>query len=482
MSGKKLQVFCKIIDFIQDQDEEFADIIRATCNDVVLNATRNKPGITFLMPEKKYREEIANLAYSSDIAEAAKASEMIQSLILSGAYENGAQMKEDPFLANCLMTPQVVEVEKVDGGKVHFKSGAIAERDMKFKCTRDKFFVWKLTGKLPIRTKDAPRRDFVKKPAMKKGTAKHGSYESDFSKMITRNKIMVAIENIYLSHELQRRTAGIKVPDVYFLYTCSLLSYLHEQNREVFEQMMLEMSLDKTDLYFLIEPHTDGNYKIDGQIIDDWWAKNADYQKIDPHCSDCISKWLEDSKTERKNKLTQRENELKNISKSPNMALQLQQAYKKLYPEDSDKIVRDEARYVASVSFKRFENAPNLDTYQFHNIVNYLGDLLHDHRNVLINHINIQSSIRPVNELNALETFIEGSWALYVPACTGEVKNHRKQPTDRAMLMDIPKMSKTHNRLITDPAITVDEIMKVIGNQDAKFLDHLRSELKTLNK
>jgi hypothetical protein len=410
---------------------------------------------------------------------------MIQSLILSGSYATGAQMKDDPLLANCMMVPQVVEIEKVDGGKVHFKNGAIAEKDTRFKCTRDKFQVWKLTGELPLKTKDAPRRDFKKsdrKPIK-------GSYENtlNFEAMKLRNKIMITIENIYLSHEFQRRSSGIKCPDVYFLYEVSLLCFLAEKEDALFDKAMWMMSLDKTDLYFLLQPHSVSDYLLEQSTVEEWWAKCQDYTQIDAvKCCKCIRKWLNDTKEKRKKLIAEHEKALKSVQESPNIAADLTGLYNKFYSaEMPQKMVQDEARFIACDLFTRFEADHVLDDARFHFIVNYLGDLLQSNKNVLINDANLKMSIRPIEKIEAIKSFKDGCWALYVPALKDEVSlEHRKKKAQcHARVLDDVLQEKTHSRLISvgKDDIKVGDIMNIINN-DAKFRKHLEEELRLLNQ
>ena len=90
-SDLKFKVHCKIIDYVEQQDPELAQIIRAVCADGALTSLKGKPGITFLMPlDKAFREKLLKLATSDNYEDVDKANDMINALIIRDIFRSPA--------------------------------------------------------------------------------------------------------------------------------------------------------------------------------------------------------------------------------------------------------------------------------------------------------------------------------------------------------------------------------------------------------
>lgn len=76
---KKVQKYCRIFNWIQDNDEEFADVMINLCLDRIADINRRNQSITFLMPRGKLRTDIIDMAYST-VPE--KAVDIIISLVI----------------------------------------------------------------------------------------------------------------------------------------------------------------------------------------------------------------------------------------------------------------------------------------------------------------------------------------------------------------------------------------------------------------
>lgn len=76
---RKVQKYCRIFNWIQDVDEEFAEVMTNLCVDRIADTNKRIPSITFLMPKGKLRTEIIDLAYSNTPE---KAVDIIISLVL----------------------------------------------------------------------------------------------------------------------------------------------------------------------------------------------------------------------------------------------------------------------------------------------------------------------------------------------------------------------------------------------------------------
>jgi len=76
---RKVQKYCRIFNWIQDHDEEFAEVMTNLCVDRIADVNKRHPSITFLMPKGKLRTEIIDVAYSNTPE---KAVDMIISLVI----------------------------------------------------------------------------------------------------------------------------------------------------------------------------------------------------------------------------------------------------------------------------------------------------------------------------------------------------------------------------------------------------------------
>lgn len=76
---RKVQKYCRIFNWIQDNDEEFAEVMTNLCIDRIADTNKKHTSITFLMPKGKLRTEIVDLAYSNTPE---KAVDIIISLVL----------------------------------------------------------------------------------------------------------------------------------------------------------------------------------------------------------------------------------------------------------------------------------------------------------------------------------------------------------------------------------------------------------------
>lgn len=146
---KKVQKYCRIFNWIQDYDEELAEVMTNLCIDRICDTTKKYPSITFLMPKGKFRTEIIDMAYSSTPE---KAVDMIISCVLPYGFSsiesfNSAQSSQ---IGNKLryLFPKIVSP---NSKTVAFEDKLVIKTSNPKMIPRDgvKIFVWDIESGQP---------------------------------------------------------------------------------------------------------------------------------------------------------------------------------------------------------------------------------------------------------------------------------------------------------------------------------------------
>jgi hypothetical protein len=475
MATKKFKTYCRIIDYVDAVDSELAELIRGTCVDLTLGSTKGKPGITFLMPQDKaLRKKLADLAYSDQVEDANKASDMFNAMIFRDVFKSPSDwMAKKDDIPNCLLPSQHVELDSVSGKEVVFKSGARAVIDDGFKDASRKtnLAVWKLvSGEIPVTT-DKPSK--LKYAKMNKG--KTGGYDvSAQMSSSERYKIATAIENAYVLHQLQKGT-GIDVSsrDIYFEYTMSLINYIINVRKDtavMYEKVLPLISLDKLDFYLLVEPHKyGGNYLLDDGLIQEWWLQKGAH----PHNPKDVRLQIEELLKSGTGALvyTNRDQLLGKIAdircqlaqyidgRPRNCVDEIAKVYEQLEKSNSIgglgpvfpaqlaahyqnepglKMIQDELRYLTYGAFKSLESEPMFDQGRFHEITNMIGDCLfaatEDERakqQKLLNKNSIKYLISPTEKIGEIRVFLYSTMFMYIPLTESEAMNLKQKHSIR---------------------------------------------------
>lgn len=282
--SKKFQTYCRIGDYIETIEPELHSVMQGLCVLDTLNSRKsNKGGTTFLLPtDKKWREDLAKYAYSSDVNEAQKAVNMLNAHIIRDVFRSPAEwMSKDKYLANSLFPSQRVDIKGVAGtAEVEFENGSKAKLDPAFKdSSRNKnLAVWKIDKPLPVTdNKPAPVKQVVK--------PKRGGYAdlSEFSQQ-QRSQIAIAVENEYKLWCAAGAGTSVTVPHHTFTLRAdtspyeaaifSLLKFLltDPNCKQALYCAIPTLTWGKIDFYTLVEPHNNtGNYLLDDSIIAAWW-------------------------------------------------------------------------------------------------------------------------------------------------------------------------------------------------------------------
>jgi len=144
---KNLVKHCRIFQWVEAQDPEFAGAIRDLCLEGVLAPGKGGAGVTFLYPaEAADRAAIVARAYSEEADEAVR---QIEALIIPDALETASDFQARK-VGNRLGVP--FTVERVSGAKVHLAGGAVLAPAGDFaplKHRAGRVAVWTLAGRVP---------------------------------------------------------------------------------------------------------------------------------------------------------------------------------------------------------------------------------------------------------------------------------------------------------------------------------------------
>ena len=252
---KKLHKFCRIMLWVEAEEPELAQVIRQLCLEGALAAGKGSPGVTFALPTRELSATIVDKAYSSEPEEALR---LLDAHIIPQCLATAEQWQAAGAVGNrlgVLLGPATVD----DQGGLKIKEARLAPADDFVPLKKTNIAAWRVTeGRLPTEGVPAPRasRPPLKPPARKRraggsvyGGAAPGSAAGPCPQ---RRAIARRVEAQYL--EYLKDPAGRVDP--YLDQVVSLLSWLKNTQREVFEAVVPLLDRDPvTSFYLFLEPH-----------------------------------------------------------------------------------------------------------------------------------------------------------------------------------------------------------------------------------
>jgi hypothetical protein len=496
------KTYCRLIDYLDATDSDLAQLVRGTCVDLTLGSTKGKPGITLLIPDKEYRAKIAKLAYSSDPAEATKACDMLNALILRDVFKTGADfMSKRSNIPNSLYPSQHVGVKDVKGNSVTFESGATATLDSKFADSSKKgnLAVWHLKGEIPV-TDDKPAK--IERRPMRgvKGAkgSKSGGYDQEVATTLSANrrwKIAVAVENEYALSLIQRQIGGRSNPDPFVRCAMSLVEYLNEKEPERLKDALPLLSLSKADFYFLVEPHKGGDWLIPDYCIEDWWSKRSSHS-TGAGCKilDSLLASAGNAKDLPRIDAIRKDLLQKCNSKGRECVELTEKEYKGKYGDGAElKLLQDELRFLIHCSFEELESS-EYDGGKLGEIVNMIGEYMHkmtgtsDERKSggrMLNAAALKYSIAPGEKVDTIKCFINSNYFMFTPLSAAESrvipKSHTEMPKPGVKgVWNIVEANQqkysTHSRIVGDNINP--ELEDALKGVDPDVADRIRAALK----
>lgn len=247
MSAKKkvkLTRQCRIFQWIEDQDPEFAEAIHYLCLEGALSPGSRSTGVTFLYPkDRAYRQEIVDKAYGEEADEAVK---LVESLIIPDALRTAADFGRRPVGSKLGVK---YAVESAGGAKVQLAGGVelAPASDFRPRDDRaDRLAVWVVEkGRLPLSGEDY-RAPMAERRA-KGGAARRGGNEGG-----ERQALAAATEADF---DRCMRRDGCREHHPYLARVVSLLKYLRARSPEAYQRVLPVIDYDPVvSFYLLLEP------------------------------------------------------------------------------------------------------------------------------------------------------------------------------------------------------------------------------------
>ena len=463
MSGKKktqLVKYCRIFQWVEEQDSDFAGAIRDLCLEGMLSAGRHSSGVTFLYPkEKSYRQEIIDKAYGEDADEAIK---MVESLIIPDALLNGADFKDHDIGSRLGVK---FDVKSAGTSKVELDGGVelgVCESFRTLSKRAGSLAVWYVTnGRLPL-TGEAysPPRS-----GPKRGGARHNPRRGGNYHVSARESMARTVEAEYAECMQSDRCVS---HDPYLCKVVSLLNFI-----KVYHPKTLAVVLPMLDynpfvtFYLLLEPYkTTGNFIIPEGVLfggsDSWCGVEMYKDAVNEYKAffRSMSSQLEKSATGSQSGIPvvphayinragvgaqiDAARQTINANKNPRSALKsVREIYNVLATQNyirgmgpvlpdvvkmaqagAKKLWQDEFRFTIHEALEMLKGAP----YEKSTLDAILGDIKHkypgnDYENelVLCHASDISSNVGPRIELIMLMKFINSSDFLYLPVSPDSV-------------------------------------------------------------
>lgn len=251
MASKKLQKYCRIIQWIEAKDANLAAAIHDLCMVGALSGGRH--GATFLYPAAEVRKTIAAKTYSADAEEAVR---LVDAHIISGTVRTGAEFKTAGTRLGIKL-----EVESSSADAATLKNGAKLKVAKDFQPLRkDNIAVWEVeSGEVPLEgpTFEAPKRG--------RGEYRGGQEEARPAflggGLTSRAILATTVENEYSTCMAKDHCA---TRDPYLAHAVSLLNFLKGAHPTLLVALLPVIDRDPAvTFYLLVEPYkTTGDYLI----------------------------------------------------------------------------------------------------------------------------------------------------------------------------------------------------------------------------
>lgn len=466
MSEKSPQTYCRIMDYLDATDPEFANLLRGTCADMSLNLGR-KAGVTLLKPVKgAFREEIEKLAYSDKPADASKACNILNTLILKDIFTrpNDFAAADRPIPTSQYPSQQLDVSAK---GSTVSVQGATIKLDEKFEKTKQSEYlaVWDLTGKVePPSGKNVDMKRVPKRGDKKVGK-KGGYFPTQDQSRKLRFQIALAVENKYAAGMIGD-AAATKAQDPFVKYSASLMKHLVDSGEEdLVKKFLPELSRCKLDFYILLEPHS-VSYEIPDNIIESWWNNGR------PKLADCgINKFYDDllkkyPSAEIEDIEGKREAVLNQLQAQPRNAVQaVSEMYKEVYGAGAARKTRlDDLRFMSFMAFHQLEADPMFDVGKLNEILNMIGEAMHSDEPVLLNESALKYAFNTEQRVRQIRNFVNSTMFLYQHQCSDHVMRLPEAT------MDIYGDS---DKLINYSAITYQRHHRAVGQSKEELIANI---------
>lgn len=282
MPSSKLVKYCRIYQWIEKHDSEFAECIRDLCLEGALSPHKDINGITFLMPDKgsKLRENIIKYTYSNkEGADADMAIKLIESLIVTDLIPDIKTFetikKNNISIGNRLRFR--LHINDIKNNHVLFKNGlklepvntfnTIAKKEYSTSSNKLNLAVWRIVeGEPPI---EGDRHEIKRKPKID-GGSDCLCLINPLSKLVDnyRAEFAILVETEY-SNSIKSFTTHTN--NQYLSVVIKILTYLHDKKKDAYIRIKPLLDIDPIiTFYIILEPYkTEGTYLITKEELSD---------------------------------------------------------------------------------------------------------------------------------------------------------------------------------------------------------------------
>jgi hypothetical protein len=270
--NKQVQKFCRIFQWVEREDADFAGAIRDLCMERALSAGR-RGGVTFLYPGADARKKIVDEAYGKAPESAI---DLLNAHVITTAVATASEfLKKGKELELATRGDYALEVESTSGDDVKLKGGAVLKPAKSFAPlkSRDNIAVWLVaSGAVPT---SGPKPKAGARGGRSGGV--RGGDESDapapsHTGARARRAVAQTVEKQFADCQGGREAnaaLGSNV-DPYLAHAVSLLNFLDRQHPEVFAAVLpLVDRCAATTFYLLLEPYKaqGGDYMIADDVL-----------------------------------------------------------------------------------------------------------------------------------------------------------------------------------------------------------------------
>lgn len=251
----KVQKYSRIVKYLEDYHKDLLDVIDYSGMFNSLTPRKNG-GLTLLIPTGEQLKELIKEAEGEHPEEAVK---ILKSLILRVALPGVSdwdKMRDD--IPNLL--GYKLDIKTISDTQIRLKNGAVIKPDTQFVPVdnRKNMAIWIVSsGSIPL-----------------DGTPSELKYVHSTNKKKKNNAVEVDVDNARSRYAKSVERAYVRNRNVYLQEVSSLLYYLKNRRRDLFElsQAMLDTSA-KISFYILLEPYGVRGHIIPRDVLDKWGLK-----------------------------------------------------------------------------------------------------------------------------------------------------------------------------------------------------------------
>jgi hypothetical protein len=264
---------CSLLNFLEENNSKFYDLVRQLCVTRLFNPKRGKPdeetGITLLCPDDKVTDQLIALAEADDI----NAVNHIKMLLIPEKCDTLSELKDATTLLR-----KKIPIDSIDGKKASLAGGKckLSFDPVKFGSrAQGRIQVFALSGDvIPIDGPDVENEQKKAVPKKKKGGADLSSLKSRGSLFDEALKCYASAKSAMPTDDMKSSPASQR--NVPMEVLCSLYCHFKEKNSDIANCILSLTSDDAlTSLYILLRPGSQNSCYIDDASYMEWANSNS---------------------------------------------------------------------------------------------------------------------------------------------------------------------------------------------------------------